>query len=74
MRLFALIAIALCLLASLLGLARAEEDEICACPRNFEPVCGSDTVTYPNACELSCATKRYARQGRSLSQARAGPC
>ncbi|XP_064535152.1 thrombin inhibitor rhodniin-like [Drosophila montana] len=72
MRFLALIAV--CLLALFALTAAADQEEICACPRNLEQVCGTDGTTYPNPCELRCAAKRATRQGRSLAQARSGPC
>ncbi|XP_032584726.1 serine protease inhibitor dipetalogastin-like [Drosophila mojavensis] len=72
MRLCALIAV--CLLA-LLSLSTAEDQsEICACTRNFELVCGSDGITYPNPCELNCSARRAARHGSPLTLVKAGPC
>ncbi|XP_023177294.1 serine protease inhibitor dipetalogastin [Drosophila hydei] len=72
MRFLALIAF--CLLA-LLGLAAAKgPEEICACPRHLDTVCGSDGVTYPNPCELNCIAKRAARNGQVLTQVKAGRC
>lgn len=29
--------------------------EDCICPAIFQPVCGIDGVTYPNACQANCA-------------------
>lgn len=51
-----------------------EDEPLCACPMNFAPVCGSDNVTYPNACALEC--KATSRKGRSegLRMIRKGEC
>ncbi|KAM7353275.1 ovomucoid-like [Cochliomyia hominivorax] len=49
-------------------------DAICPCPRNYDPVCGSNSVTYPNRCEFDCSRREVERSGRSLSLLRSGPC
>ncbi|XP_017062262.1 serine protease inhibitor Kazal-type 1-like [Drosophila ficusphila] len=62
MRCLALIAI--CLL-SLLALTGA----FCPCPRIYNPVCGSDGVTYSNQCEFDCNAKE-----KAITLAKQGPC
>ncbi|XP_047992439.1 serine protease inhibitor dipetalogastin-like [Leguminivora glycinivorella] len=41
----------------------------CTCTRNFEPVCGTDGVTYSNMCLLKCAA-----QTKPLGKKAEGPC
>ncbi|XP_017032755.1 ovomucoid-like [Drosophila kikkawai] len=67
MRFFALIA--LCLVA-LLALTAAESS-VCACPRNYQPLCGSDGKNYSNQCDLNCAAKE---KGRTITVAKKGHC
>ena len=41
------------------------------CPRNYKPVCGSDGITYSNACVLEC-TK--CKENPDLTVAYQGEC
>ncbi|XP_017778279.1 PREDICTED: turripeptide Gsp9.3-like [Nicrophorus vespilloides] len=34
--------------------------DLCSCPDNHFPVCGSNGQTYANHCELKCETAKYA--------------
>lgn len=47
---------------------------ICPCPRNYDPVCASNSVTYSNRCEFECSKREMERSGRSLGLMRSGPC
>ncbi len=35
----------------------------CICPKDFNPVCGSDHLTYSNACSAGCAGVKILHQG-----------
>ncbi|XP_037018172.1 serine protease inhibitor Kazal-type 2 [Artibeus jamaicensis] len=41
------------------------------CPRDFNPVCGSDMSTYPNECTLC---MKIREDGRNIKIIRDGPC
>ena len=45
----------------------------CRCPRNYEPVCGSDSVTYNNPCEFDCVADNLRGLGKILTS-KMGPC
>lgn len=42
----------------------------CACTREYDPICGSDKVTYANDCNFKCATRRKS----ALSLVHRGEC
>ncbi|XP_037958874.1 serine protease inhibitor dipetalogastin-like [Teleopsis dalmanni] len=46
----------------------------CLCPRNFDPVCASDSQTYTNPCEFECARSSMARMGRIIKLLHSGNC
>lgn len=81
MKLFAVFAL---LLVALLAFVSADirvagdesegDDVACKCARILEPVCSTDSQTYPNSCEFLCAQKKLARKGRSIGLAHAGSC
>lgn len=57
--------IVICLSTSGKTVSAEEQDHpVCACPRNFMPVCGSDNKTYSNRCLLHCNME--SAQGRSV--------
>ncbi|KAM8717561.1 hypothetical protein ACLKA7_004284 [Drosophila subpalustris] len=67
--------LALCLLFG--AFVNAEEDNkadtpLCPCPRNMDPVCGSNNVSYQNRCLFDCARRHLERSGRSLQLLRSG--
>lgn len=39
-------------------LARDKAEDICFCTREYNPVCGSDGVTYTNGCVFECEKKK----------------
>lgn len=60
-------------LAFVIIATKSEQSETCACPRIYNPVCGTDWRTYSNPCELKCAVKTI--KGKSgLGIAKKGPC
>ncbi|XP_033173904.1 serine protease inhibitor Kazal-type 2 [Drosophila mauritiana] len=77
---FLSILVALCLLLALtISPISCDDTEkvdkpFCPCPRNYEPVCGSNLVTYPNRCEFDCVRRNVERQGRSMGLLRDGTC
>ncbi|XP_034669166.1 trypsin inhibitor ClTI-1 [Drosophila subobscura] len=82
---FLSILVALCLLLAL-AFAPIQADDaspakeaktpskFCPCPRNYDPVCASNLVTYPNRCEYNCVRREAERQGRNLGLLRSGQC
>ncbi|XP_034126173.1 trypsin inhibitor ClTI-1-like [Drosophila guanche] len=82
---FLSILVALCLLLALAFAPTQADDaspekepktvsKFCPCPRNYDPVCASNLVTYPNRCEYNCVRREAERQGRNLGLLRSGQC
>lgn len=42
--------------------------EVCACPENYEPVCGVDDQTYGNRCEAECETVEVQHEGECRTE------
>jgi len=39
----------------------------CICPKDFNPVCGSDKMTYSNACSAGCAGVKIVHEGTCVT-------
>uniref|UniRef100_A0A452FP27 Serine protease inhibitor Kazal-type 1 n=1 Tax=Capra hircus TaxID=9925 RepID=A0A452FP27_CAPHI len=53
------------------GLPNCHHYTLPGCPRDFNPVCGSDLSTYPNECTLC---MKIREDGRDIKIIRSGPC
>uniref|UniRef100_A0A182PME0 Kazal-like domain-containing protein n=1 Tax=Anopheles epiroticus TaxID=199890 RepID=A0A182PME0_9DIPT len=54
--------------------ARRSKDGACACPRIYDPVCGTDLSTYANRCMLDCQAEEMAARSIELRVLRRGAC
>nr|AAV84258.1 thiol protease-like [Culicoides sonorensis] len=49
-------------------------EHICMCPRNLDPVCGTDGETYSNPCTLRCEADTVRGRSVGLRIAHYGDC
>uniref|UniRef100_A0A182W9R5 Kazal-like domain-containing protein n=1 Tax=Anopheles minimus TaxID=112268 RepID=A0A182W9R5_9DIPT len=54
--------------------ARRSSDGVCACPRIYDPVCGTDLSTYANRCLFDCKAEEMAARSIELRVLRHGAC
>uniref|UniRef100_A0A7M4YA09 Kazal-like domain-containing protein n=1 Tax=Anopheles funestus TaxID=62324 RepID=A0A7M4YA09_ANOFN len=47
---------------------------MCACPKIYMPVCGSDLLTYGNTCEFRCKVNSFYGKSRNLRVLHEGAC
>uniref|UniRef100_A0A182NE56 Kazal-like domain-containing protein n=1 Tax=Anopheles dirus TaxID=7168 RepID=A0A182NE56_9DIPT len=65
---------AVALLAGETVYARRSRDGVCACPRIYDPVCGTDLNTYANRCLFDCQAEELAARSIELRILRRGSC
>lgn len=58
----------------LLSTSTATERDPCFCPRNLDPVCGTDGRTYDNPCMFKCESVSPRGRSLGLGIARTGRC
>lgn len=56
------------------GFVNQATAEFCPCPRNYEPVCATNKVSYSNRCEFDCARREMRSLNKNIKIARMGRC
>lgn len=71
---FATVAVLLMVFAVLTQHQTEAKNTACMCPRNLDPVCGTDGDTYSNPCLLECEAKTVHGRAIGLKMAHRGEC